>query len=358
MTTIPSKLELPAGRTEIPAAEARTLIIEIFKRLGNSDEHSQIITDHLIDANLSGVESHGVMRVMQYADRMRDNTMNVGFRPDVSKTPTGVTVIDGHMGNGIPTMALAYETVTELTGKNGLGAVSVINTGHTGRHGAFADAAAARGFLTINTGGGNHRVHGMVAPYGGTKGMLPTNPWCVGIPGGERGPVVMDFATGQIAGGWLYAARSAGGLVPAGSIVDRDGKPTRNPEDYFNGGAILPMGGHKGYALSLMAELIGEAMLGPSSPEGNWFLLAIDTRRFREPSALQAAAEDVLADLRDCPPAPGFDRVEIPGERERAQRAASGGIISVPEATWAQVLALSEELSGKELGGKEFGGTP
>lgn len=99
------------------------------------------------------------------------------------------------------------------------------------------------------------------------------------------------------------------------TLSDKDGNPTRDPEDYFNGGAILPFGGHKGFALALMAEMIGEALLGPSSPECNWFLLAIDTRRFREPSALQAAAEEVLNDLRTCAPAPGFERVEIPGER-------------------------------------------
>ena len=103
--------------------------------------------------------------------------------------------------------------------------------------------------------------------------------------------------------------------MPVDSVIDKDGNLTRDPEDYFNGGAILPFGGHKGFALALMAEMIGEALLGPSSPECNWFLLAIDTRRFREPSALQAAAEEVLNDLRTCAPAPGFERVEIPGER-------------------------------------------
>ena len=154
----------------------------------------------------------------------------------------------------------------------------------------------------------------------------------------------MDFATGKIAGGWIYAARSAGALLPEGCVIDRNGNPTRDPEDYFNGGAILPMGEHKGFALSLMAELIGEAMLGPSSPECNWFLLAIDTRKYRQPGALQAAAEEVLDDIRNCLPAPGFERVEIPGEREREQRHRSNGVIAVPEATWQQVLALSGEL--------------
>ena len=239
---------------------------------------------------------------------------------------------------------MAYETSISLAAKSGLAAVSILNTGHTGRHGAFADDAAEKGFLTICTGGGNHRVHSQVAPHGGARGILPTNPWCIGIPGGDLGPVVMDFSTGKIAGGWIYAAQSAGALLPEGCVVDRDGNPTRDPNDYFNGGAILPMGEHKGFALSLVAELIAEAMLGPSSPECNWFLITIDTRRFRQPDVLKSAAEEVLADLRNCPPAPGFERVEIPGERERKQRSQSNGIIAIPEETWQQVLTLSDEL--------------
>jgi hydroxycarboxylate dehydrogenase B len=346
MQKLPSKLELRGGRIEVAASDANDIIVDIFNRLGCPDDHSRAIAEHLIDANLCGMESHGVMRVMQYADRMRSGEMKTAARPEIRKTATGMTEVDGFMGSGIPTMALAYETAIGLTGQNGLGAVSVLNTGHTGRHGAYAERAAEKGFLTICTGGGNHRVHGMVAPFGGAKGRLPTNPWTIAMPGGDRGPVVMDFATGKIAGGWIYAARSAGALLPVDCVIDKDGIPTREPADYFNGGAILPFGGHKGFALALMAEMIGEAMLGPSSPECNWFLMAIDTRRFREPGALQAAAEDVLNDLRTCPPAPGHDRVEIPGEREREQRAGANGVIEVPEETWAQLLALSAELKG------------
>jgi len=281
---------------------------------------------------------------MQYAERMQNGTMRVDVRPEVITTETKMTFVDGGMGSGIPAMHLAYETSMTLALESGLAAISILNTGHTGRHGAFADYAAEKGFLTICTGGGNHRVHSQVVPHGGTRGMLPTNPWCIGIPGGDLGPVVMDFSTGRIAGGWIYAAQSAGALLPEGCVVDRDGKPTRDPNDYFNGGAILPMGEHKGFALSLVAELIAEAMLGPSSPECNWFLITIDTRRFRQPAALKAAAEEVLADLRNCPPAPGFEEVEIPGERERKQRSKSNGIIAIPEETWQQVLSLSNEL--------------
>ena len=341
---VSTKLELQGGRTEIVVDQVFKIISGIFDHLGCPEDIGQMITDHLIDANLCGVESHGVMRVIQYAKRMSEGTMRVDVRPKVRTSKTGTTIIDGKMGNGIPAMNLAYKTSMSLAKETGLAAVSILNTGHTGRHGAFADDAAAEGFLTICTGGGNHRVHNQVAPHGGARGMLPTNPWCIGIPGGDLGPVVMDFATGKIAGGWIYAAQSAGALLPKNCVIDRKGNPTRKPEDYFNGGAILPMGEHKGFALSLVAELIAEAMLGPSSPECNWFLLTIDTKRFRQPKALRAAAEEVLADLRNCPPAPGFKRVEIPGEKERKQRQQSNGVIAVPEETWQQILKLSKEL--------------
>ena len=344
MTKILSKLELRGDRIKITVDHASTIIVDIFNRLGCPNDISQTITDHLIDANLCGLESHGIMRVIQYAERMQNGKMRVDVRPEVFTTENKMTAVDGGMGSGIPAMHLAYETSMTLSLESGLAAISIFNTGHTGRHGAFAEDAAEKGFLTICTGGGNHRVHSQVAPHGGARGMLPTNPWCIGIPGGELGPVVIDFSTGRIAGGWIYAAQSAGALLPEGCVVDRYGEPTRNPNDYFNGGAILPMGEHKGFALSLVAELIGEAMLGPSSPECNWFLITIDTRRFRQPDALKTAAEDILADLRNCPPAPGFEEVEIPGERERKQRSKSNGIISIPEETWQQVLTLSNEL--------------
>ena len=156
--------------------------------------------------------------------------------------------------------------------------------------------------------------------------------------------MVLDFATSKIAGGWIYAARSAGALLPEGSIIDRHGNPTQNPEDYFNGGAILPSGEHKGYALALMGELVGEVMLGPATTECNWLLIAIDTERFGTAQRMKDVAEEILAEMRSCPPAPGFDRVEVPGERERQQKLQADGMISIPQATWDDIVTLARSL--------------
>lgn len=344
MTEPRSKLALSGPRVTLAADEARSIVESIFRLLGCTPETARAVADHLTDASLCGVESHGLMRTLQYAEQMETGYLRAEATPSVSVTDKGAQIVDGGEGIGIPAMGLAYDHAPALARENGLSVVAIRNVGHTGRLGAYAEQAGENGFLTICMGGGNRKAWRQVAPYGGAKAMLPTNPWCIGIPGGERGPVVLDFATSKIAGGWIYAARSAGALLPEGCLIDRDGNPTRNPEDYFSGGAILPAGEHKGYGLALMGELIAEAMLGPSTTECTWLLITIDTRRFREAAPFHAAAEGLLAEIRTCPPAPGFERVEVPGERERDHRRASAGTIAIPEPTWRQILDLAQRL--------------
>lgn len=339
-----SKLTLQGGRVEVSAEEAVATVSEIFRAMGCSADTAVEVAEHLADTSLCGMESHGLMRTLQYAEQFESGYMQVNAVPQVVTTTRGTLEVDGGGGIGIPAMNLAYRQGMEAARANGISALAIRHVGHTGRHGAFADHAAENGFLTLCMGGGNRQNWRQVAPHGGARGLLPTNPWCVGIPGGDRGPVVLDFATSKIAGGWIYAARSAGALLPEDCVIDSAGNPTRDPEDYFNGGAILPSGAQKGYALALMAELIGEAMLGPSTTEANWLLITLDATRYRESNTMQAAAEAVLEELRTCPPAPGYDRVEIPGERERDYRSQSAGVISVPEETWCQIVVLHSRL--------------
>ena len=344
-STVRSKLTLRGERVNIAANRAVDTVSDIFRRIGCSEDTAKTVAEHLADTSLCGMESHGVMRTLQYAEQFQNGYLIPTAIPRIVTTSRKTQEVDGGGGIGIPAIHLAYQHGMATAQETGISALTIRKVGHTGRHGAFADGAAEKGFLTICVGGGNRQKWRQVAPYGGARGMLPTNPWCVGIPGGARGPVVLDFATSKIAGGWIYAAHSAGALLPEDCVIDAKGNPTRDPEDYFNGGAILPAGGQKGYALALVGELIGEAMLGPSTTEGNWLLITVNTQRFREPSSLSVAAEEVLQELRACPPAPGFDRVEIPGERERDYREQSGSIISIPEKTWGQIIALQTSLT-------------
>ncbi len=339
-----SKLEIDS-RVTMPADELSDLATAIFEKLGCDADIARMTAEHLVEASLSGVESHGFMRVIQYAEQMESGYMSPSGRPSLYQNERGAWIVNGHDGIGIPAVQMAVDKAVELAKESGISVVAVEHCGHTGRVGAFVESGAEAGCLTICIGGGGNKNWPQVAPYGGIKGMLPTNPYAFGIPGGDRGPVVLDFATAKIAGGWIYAAKSAGVDLPADSVIDKLGNPTRNPDDYFDGGAILPMAGPKGYGLALMAEMIGEVMLGPATTEINWLLVCIDTTLYKDGATYQKLAEELLDEIRKSPPAAGFEKVEIPGEREREMESRNRPLgIAIPEKTWEQIGALAKRL--------------
>jgi uncharacterized oxidoreductase len=320
----------------------------MFRAVGCPEAAAREIADHLVEAELSGVPSHGVDRILQYVEEFRSGKRDPRAVARVFRGERGGWIVDGGNGNGIGPMRLALADGCRRAQDAGLSVTALINAGHTGRLGAFCEESAEAGVMTIVIGGGGRREWPQVAPHGGRAGLLPTNPYAIGVPGGDRGPVILDFATSAIAGGWIYAARHGEGTLPPGAVIDRDGNPTRDPEDYFNGGAILPAAGPKGYALALVAEVIGEAMLGPVDGELNWLVLSIDTGLYAAPTALRATAESLLAEVRAAPPAAGVARVEVPGERERDLFRASGGLdggtVRVPARTWTMMSALAGEV--------------
>lgn len=302
------------------AADLTQFASRFLRAIGCRPDIADEVAEHLVDADLCGVYSHGIFRLTQYADDARDGRFTPAGMPEITQAEGGGCLVMGRGGFGIPALRLATGEAVRLARKTGTGTVGVANTHHTGRMGAFAEAAALEGCLAIMFGGGGRRDWPQVAPFGGAEGRLPTNPYAFGIPGGARGPVVLDFATAAGAGGKVYAARAAGRPLAEGLCIDAAGNPTTNPEDYFNGGALLPMAGPKGYGLALVAELLGEAVFGEAMDGLNWICVCIDLKRFTNQTRYGAAAEECLASLRACPPAPGFDAVEVPGERESALR--------------------------------------
>ena len=335
----PSKLTLFDERVAVPRDEAEAVVEAILSGVGCPSDTARQVAEHLVESDLSGVESHGVMRVLQYVEQFRGGYMDAQGRPSVV-THDRYDEVDGGGGIGIPAMHLAVAHSIRAVEKHGIFALPIRNLGHTGRLGAFAETAADAACLMIIIGGGGRRQWRQVAPHGGRQALLPTNPWSIGIPGGERGAVVLDFATGMVAGGWIYAARAAGGLLPDGVLVDKDGCLSRQPAAYFDGGAILPKGGALGYGLSVMAELIGEAMLGPVTVEANWLMITMQPGRYRQADAYREVAEEILAEIRNSPPADGFSQVEIPGEMERKQRTDANEKIALPTKTWKAILEL------------------
>lgn len=310
------------------------------------------VSEHLIEAELCGIYSHGVFRFTQYLEQARAGMYRPEGLPKLTTAEGGGKLVDGGNGLGIPAMRLAADEAVADAKKSGVAAIGVMNVGHTGRMGVFAERAALAGCLGITFGGGSRKEWRQVAPFGGAKAILPTNPYAFAIPGGEQGPVVLDFATSAGAGGKVHAAKSAGRPLPPGLLIDAKGNPSTNPDDYYNGGALLPMAGPKGYGMALVAELLGEAIFGEAMSGMNWIMIAVDLSRFRSGTSYRMAAEDCLQELRATPPAPGFARVEIPGERERALRAERlRDGMPVPPATLDELrqAARSLGLSTEEL---------
>ena len=346
--TVQSKLELSGKRITITVDQAVDLLRSVFVAVGCSPKNARAVAEHLVDANLSGVESHGMMRALQYIDQFESGYMKADVEAKLVCNKFGGNEVDGCGGIGIPAMRLATAAVCKQAKDNGIAAIAIRNVGHTGRIGAFAQQAANEGMLAIIIGGGGRENWRQVAPYGGCKALLPTNPYSIAIPGGLRGPVVLDFATSKIAGGWVYAAQSAGALLPNDVLINSHGQVSRNPQDYFDGGAILPAGGAKGYAMAVVAEVLAEAMLGPATTECNWLMIALDCERYREPHTMQIVAEQILEELRQCPPAPGFEKVEVPGERERGYRNRTEHQgVSLPDQTWQQIQQMSVRLNAR-----------
>ena len=310
------------------------------------------VAGSLVAANLRGVDSHGVMQLPWYLEEIGKGAIEPAARPTVERETPGSALVRGHKGFGIHALGRATEIAMEKARGHGAAAVGLVECSHTGRIGHFAEAAARRGFFAMILGGGAHRIWSNVVPFGGTRPVMSTNPYAFALPGGRFGPIVVDFATSTASDGKIAVHRALGKPVPEGWILDKDGRPTTDPDDFFDGGMHLPAGGHKGYGLGLLAELIGDALLA-TPPEFNWLVQVVDLGLFRDASDYAGTAEAYLEMVKKVPPAAGFDEVLLPGEpetRAAARRGAEG--VPIPEPVWDQLRAAAAEL------GVAFGSEP
>ena len=326
----------------LPAEALEAASLRLLEAAGTPSDIARCVAAHLVDANLKGVDSHGVQRLPDYITEIERGDIEPAARPVLDKETHGTAVFDGRRGFGIYALDQAAGHVMALAKDRRVAAVALINGAHTGRIGAYAGKIAEAGLFALIIGGGAHRVWATVAPHGGRAPIMSTNPYALALPGADHGAVVVDFATSAAARGKIAAYRAAGRPIPEDWVLDRAGRATDDPAALFEGGVQLPMAGHKGTGLGLIAELLCFAML-PDRMSGphdlNWLVLALDIAAFRDQAAYQADCQAFLAKLKAIPPAPGFAEVLIPGEpeaREEARRRAEG--IPLPEATWQAIV--------------------
>lgn len=320
------------------------LAATILQAAGTPTDIAAYVAAALVESNLRGVDSHGVALIPWYLDEIAQGTIRPDGRPSTEKETPTMAVVRGNASFGIFALGHAMELAIQKAKASQVAAVGLIDCPHTGRLGRFVEAAANRDLFAMVIGGGGHRLWATVAPHGGAKPILGTNPFALGLPGGRFGPVVVDIATSAVSWSKLRVYRAKKQPVPIGWILDKDGRPSTNVEDFYHGGMQVPAGGHKGYGLALLAEVIGDSLLGEPR-EFSWLVITIDIGGFRPVADYLESCETCLQKVKDIPPAPGFDEVLLPGERgARTERERRENGIPVPKEIWQQIREVAQRV--------------
>jgi uncharacterized oxidoreductase len=230
---------------------------------------------------------------------------------------------------------------------------------HVGRLADYPLMAAREGFIAMMMCDSGQSTK-LVAPFGGRTARLGTNPICIAFPSDLPGPVFIDMATSGVAAGKLNVARARKQPIPAGWVLDKEGRATTDPNAYFEGGVMLPLGGpegHKGYGLSFAVETLASLLPGLGfgiDPQGRHndgsFMLVVDPEAFFPGGGFKGQVEAFVRYLKETPPAEGFEEVLYPGEKEyktEQQRRRDG--IPIEDDTWTRISAVAERFGLGEI---------
>ena len=337
----------------LQAAQIEKIAAELLSGAGAPADEAAIVAKHSVEANLTGHDSHGIIQIPNYINRVEQGHIVPGAPIDiVSDTPT-TTVIDGNWGFGyVVTEDAMKRTIAKAEAQN-VAAATVYRQGHVGRVADYPLMAVEHGMIGLMTADSG-RAPKAVAPFGGRLARLGTNPISIAVPSDLDGPLYFDMSTAAAAAGKIKLAEARGQEVPGGWIIDSQGRSTTDPAALGQGGALLPLGGDvgfKGYALATMVEILSALLTGlgfgvePSGRHNDGCFIAVfKVDAFRDLATFKREVADFAQYLKETPTADGFDEVFYPGEVEhlrRTERLREG--IDVEDATWAKLVALGEK---------------
>jgi uncharacterized oxidoreductase len=333
----------------------------VFKAYGASGEEAGTVARHLVGANLAGHDSHGVIQISAYVDRIKRGQIIPGAPFEVEhETPTTAR-INGNWGFGFVVTERAMRLAIEKAKKHNVAALTVHYQSHIGRLADYSLMAAEEGMIgliTADSGAGRKSV----VPFGGTKVRLGTNPISIAVPSNNDAPVFLDMATSVVAAGKVGVARARMKEIPEGWILDSEGNPSTDPFDLPRGGGILPLGGdqgHKGFGLSFMVEMFSGILTGigygtdPAAFEAHHgiehrhndgcFIAVFNVEAFRPLEEFKEEVSGFAEFLKTSPPS-GDEGVQHPGEPEyrMAQRLREEGIY-IGDETWSKLQAIIDE---------------
>jgi len=330
----------------------------VYAAQGVPEADAQLIADTLVQADLWGHQSHGVLRLGWYLDRLRNKVMNPVTTPEFVVDAGGLAVIDGHDGVGHVLAKLAAEEATKRAKIHGIAAVGVRMSNHFGTCMYYTLMGARAGCVMMLSSNGGPAM----APWGGRKKIVGTNPWSIAAPAGRHAPFVVDMANTGVARGKIYLARNKRQPIPEGWAITADGAPTTDPQAAIDG-IILPMAGHKGYAIAAMVDMLSGVLTGSgflsavhspykTAEKSNCghFMMAINIEVMQPLTEFNARMEQFVAEIKSVPLAQGFDEVFYPGEMEArndARHRKEG--LQLPDDTIADLKCIAAETGLQAL---------
>jgi len=316
----------------IDAVALSGFVASAFRATGSEDDEAHAIADHLVEANLVGHDSHGVIRVSKYIDWHAQDMVVANQHVEIVRETACTAVVDGRYGYGQVIGREAMDIAVRKARAGGVCALALRNAGHLGRIGAWAEQVANAGLASVhfvNTSGFGI----LVAPFGGSDRRLSANPIAAGAPGPNGSPLILDISTSAIAEGKIQVARNLGNPLPEGAVIDAQGRPTRDPATFYGppAGALLPMGAHKGYGLSIFCEILAGALTGgqTTNPDNataqrlvnNMLSVVFDAASFCGTESFNEEILRMARFVKASPPAVSGGEVLLPGEHERRTRA-------------------------------------
>ena len=336
----------------LPGDLAR-FVTAVYRRAGMPDDDAALVADTLVQADLWGHQSHGVLRTGWYLARLQSGAMHAKTKVERVVDGGAVAVIEGHDGVGqVVTMEATREAISRAKA-HGVAAIAVRNSNHFGTCMYYTRVAAQQGcVMMLATNGGP-----AIAPWGGIRKIIGTNPWSVSAPAGRHPPFMMDMANTGVARGKIYLARQRHEQIPLGWALTEEGEPTTDPQAAIDG-IILPMAGHKGYAIALVMDMLsgvlsGSAFLsevnGPYKADlksgAGHFIVAIDISKLQPLEEFHARMERWIDEIKAVPRAKGVEDIFYPGEMEArsdARLRAEG--IELPDDTIGDLQRVAREM--------------
>ena len=322
---------------------------------GASETDALVVARHLVDNDTIGHHSHGVIRLREYADAIDLGQLIPDARPRIAEESASTAQIDGGWAFGQVVAEFATDLAIDKARTTGISSVTMRRVKHIGRLGRYAEKVAEHNMASIIfTCGGGHGIN--QAPFGGAERKLNSNPIAMSFPSSLEGPYLMDIATSVVAEGKVRMYRARGQETPSGWIIDSDGNPSTDPEDFYSGGSLLPLGraeGHKGYALAFMVDLFGGVLSGggiPGDPTDSFsndsMIIVLDPERFVALDELKRRASLMTDHLKATPLLDDSRPIRYPGELEAVARTANRDKpIDVVAPVWEGILSVLRQYS-------------